>query len=231
MNSREEIWSLIKEEGHNSLLDKGAVLHGHYCPGLALGVKAASEAMKKLGKKSKGVEDVIAIVETNNCLSDGVQVVTGCSFGNNSLVFKDLGKTAVTVAERDEDEGVRFVAKPDLQRTWSEDFPGYRELFEKVVKERKGSDEEKNELSKLGEEVSHHIVELPTEDLFKIETVKVEFPDYAPIHESYICDRCDEKVMSTRTVKKEGETFCLLCGGEEFFELDGCGINCKGDKI
>jgi len=227
---REEISCMIKEEDHTGLLDESAVLHGHHCPGLALGVKAASEAMKRLDKKSTGMEDVIAFVETNNCLSDGVQFVTGCSFGNNSLVFKDLGKTAVTVAERGKKEGLRFVAKPDLHKRWSEDFPVYKELFEKVVKERDSSEEDKKKFSKLGEEVSHHLVKLPAEELFTIKTVEVEFPDHAPIHESYTCEACGESVMSTRTVKKDGKTFCLLCNGEDFFELDGYGINCKGEK-
>ncbi|MCL4502615.1 MAG: FmdE family protein [Deltaproteobacteria bacterium] len=41
---------------------------------------------------------MVAIVECNNCFTDGIQAVTGCTFGNNALIFQDLGKTAVTVA-------------------------------------------------------------------------------------------------------------------------------------
>lgn len=64
-------------------------------------MKAGYLAITELDVKGTGMEEVIAIVETNNCFSDGVQIVTGCSFGNNALIYKDVGKTAVTVAKRD----------------------------------------------------------------------------------------------------------------------------------
>ena len=60
-------------------------LHGHFCPFLAIGVKAAARAVKELGISSTGMEEVVAIVETNNCFSDGVQFVTGCSLGTTLL--------------------------------------------------------------------------------------------------------------------------------------------------
>ena len=61
------------------------------------------------------MEELIAIVETNNCFSDGVQVVTGCTFGNNGLIYKDLGKTAVTVAKRD-GTAIRIVLDPNMKK-------------------------------------------------------------------------------------------------------------------
>ena len=95
-NPRIDMHKHILQKDTETLLLKAGQLHGHYCPGLAMGVMAASFAMNELKTKSDGMEDVLAITETNNCFSDGVQFVTGCSFGNNSLIFKDLGKT-VTV--------------------------------------------------------------------------------------------------------------------------------------
>ncbi len=226
---RTEIYDMIKNEDLHSLLDKAALLHGHYCPGLALGVKASYTALKKIDAKPEGMEEVIAIVETNNCSTDGVQLVTGCSFGNNSLIFKDLGKNAVTLTKRDA-KGIRIVTKKDAGKQWYDEFPKYRELFEKVVIERNAIEDEKKRFSEFGEKVSHHIMDIESEKLFKVEKTGVEIPDYAPIHESLTCENCGESVMSTRTVKDDGETLCLLCGGEEFFELDGYGINCKCDK-
>ena len=65
-----------------------------------MGVKASARAVRELRVASKGMEEVVAIIETNNCFSDGVQMVTGCSFGNNALIYRDYGKTAVTLAKR-----------------------------------------------------------------------------------------------------------------------------------
>jgi len=109
---RTEIWNMIEDEDLHSLLDKAAILHGHYCPGLALGVKASYTALKEIDAKPEGMEEILAIVETNNCSSDGIQLITGCSFGNNSLIFRDLGKTAVTLTKRD-GEGIRLVTRQD----------------------------------------------------------------------------------------------------------------------
>ncbi len=223
MDPRADIWKLVEDDKMDELLDRAAKLHGHYCPGLAIGVKGAHTALKKMDVEPEGMENVLAVMETNNCASDGVQIVTGCTFGNNSLVFRDLGKTALTLAKRD-GRGIRLLSKPDSSDKWSGEFPEYEELFEKVVTNREGTEEDKRKFSRLAKKVSHHVVNLPAEDLFKIEEVDVEIPEYAPIHESHICDDCGESVMATRTVEKENKILCLECSSERYDELTGFGI-------
>ncbi len=225
---RDAIWKIIEDGNLGELLDRAAVLHGHYCPGLAIGVKAAYTAVKEMDLHSEGMEDVLAMMETNNCASDGVQLVTGCTFGNNSLVFRDLGKTAFTLAKRD-GKGIRLVSKPDTSENWADEFPEYQELFEKVVTKREASEEDERKFSKLAKKVSHHVVNLPAEDLFKIEIVDVEIPEYAPIHDSHICDSCGESVMATRTVEEDGKILCLDCAASNYNELTGYGIICDGE--
>ncbi|MFQ6118982.1 MAG: FmdE family protein [Methanosarcinales archaeon] len=100
--NRAEIEQLIEHGDLEGLLKKTGELHGHYCPYLGYGVKAGYIAMQELGIKSKGMKEVIAIVETNNCFSDGIQMITGCTFGNNALIYKDYGKNAVTGLNREE---------------------------------------------------------------------------------------------------------------------------------
>ena len=46
------------------------------------------------------MEKVTCIIECNNCFSDGVQITTGCTFGNNALIYRDLGKNAFTLIRR-----------------------------------------------------------------------------------------------------------------------------------
>lgn len=226
---REELWKDIEQKNLDDILDKAAVLHGHYCPGLGLGVKVAAKAVKEMKSRSQGMEDVLAIVETNNCLSDGVQFVTGCTFGNNSLIFRDLGKTAFTLTKRD-GEGIRLVAKPDAGKNWEDKFPDYQELFEKIVTQREGSGEDKEKFSRLAKEVSHYVVNIPVEDLFDIEWIATDIPEYAPIYESYRCDNCGEKVMATRTVERKDKILCLDCSDEVRYELTGFGIREKGEN-
>lgn len=229
MDPRNEIWKLIDEEDVEGLLHKAAVLHGHYCPGLALGVKGSYELVKRMNLRSEGMEDVLAVVETNNCASDGVQFVTGCTFGNNSLIFRDLGKTAFTLTDR-EGNGLRLRVKNDASEHWDEEVEDFSDLFEKVVTEREGNDEDKEKLLSLSEKASIAVVHTEPDKIFDFEEVKVEIPEYAPIHESYICDGCGEKVMATRTVEKDGEVLCLDCSDSDHSELTGFGIMEKGEK-
>lgn len=77
--------------------------------------------------KSTGMEEVIAIVETNNCFNDGTQVITGCSFGNNALIYKDVGKTEVTVAKRDGSD-IRTALDSDFEDSCEEEYPEAYEL-------------------------------------------------------------------------------------------------------
>lgn len=48
--------------------------------------------------QSDGMEELIAVVEIDACFADGIQAVSGCTLGNNSLIYRDLGRTAVTFA-------------------------------------------------------------------------------------------------------------------------------------
>ena len=101
LNPRTPIEAMIRQGDLEGLLRKAGELHGHFCPYVALGVRAGYLALTTLGiERNLGMEEVLAIVETNNCFSDGIQVVTGCTVGNNALIYRDLGKTAVTVATR-----------------------------------------------------------------------------------------------------------------------------------
>jgi formylmethanofuran dehydrogenase subunit E len=60
------------------LIEKTIAFHGHSCPGLAIGIRAAELALRKLGHADK--EDVVAVVETDMCGVDAIQFLTGCTF-------------------------------------------------------------------------------------------------------------------------------------------------------
>ncbi|MEM2120705.1 MAG: FmdE family protein, partial [Archaeoglobaceae archaeon] len=123
------------------LLTKAKDFHGHICPFLAVGVRISAIAMDELGiqrdEEATIGEEILAIVECNNCLTDGVQVATGCTLGNNSLIYLDLGKNALTLVKRSDWNGVRVYVDADKLREkyFSKEAV---ELFEKVIVKRKG---------------------------------------------------------------------------------------------
>lgn len=79
--------------------------HGHECPGVTIGYRMASEALKALPKDAK----VVAIAENRTCGVDALQWVTGCTAGKSNLIFKDYGKQAYTLYSAETKKGVRVV--------------------------------------------------------------------------------------------------------------------------
>jgi len=225
---RREIESMIASNDLAGLLTKTGELHGHHCVGSAMGVMAAHRAMKELGvDKVTGMEHVLAIVETNNCFSDGVQMVTGCTFGNNALIYRDYGKTAFTLLKRD-GEGIRIAVKPEAGEALKNRDPEYVELYRKVVDERNGTPEDEKRMLELNKKHCYDVLSIPAEELFTIEKVKLEPPArYSRILNSHICAKCGEKVMETRVVTKDGEILCIPCAEAEFYQLDWSGISAK----
>jgi len=224
-NPRQEIEEAIASGDLSKLLRMNGMLHGHFCPFSAMGVKAAVRAVRELGVRSTGMEEVVAIVETNNCFSDGIQFVTGCSFGSNALIYQDYGKTVFTLARRSGD-GVRISVRAD--RVSEERSPQATQLFEKVVIGRGGSEDDKKRLSKLWAELSFRVLELPDEEVFDIKRVAVDVPAYARIFASVRCSVCGENIMEPRARIKNGKPICIPCSVQEYYQLTGDGISVIG---
>ena len=142
------------------------------------------------------MEEVVAIVETNNCFSDGVQMVIGRTFGNNALIYRDLGKTAVTVVRRD-GTAVRVALRAEWEDSSDSRYPEASTLFEKVVvKREEATRAERERLMQLWAESSFEQLELPEEEVFNVEYLEIEVRPFAPIFASVRCSVCGENVMA-----------------------------------
>jgi len=221
-NPREEIEKLIRKGDLEALLRKAAELHGHFCSYLTYGVKAGYIAIKELGIENTGMEEAIAIVETNNCFSDGVQIITGCTFGNNSLIYKDVGKTAVTVAKRD-GIALRITLDPIYEKSIEEEYSEANGLWERIIVEREeATRQEHNRMMELFAEVASKELKKPADKMFRITRLKINTPEYAPIFNSVICPVCGEKTY--KPVMHNGKLVCIDCAGGNYYFLDGRGI-------
>jgi formylmethanofuran dehydrogenase subunit E len=225
LKPRAPIEALIQQGDLPALLQKAGELHGHFCPYVALGVRAGCEALTALGiEQNLGMEEVVAIVETNNCFSDGIQVVTGCTFANNALIYHDLGKTAVTVAKRD-GSAVRVAVRADYVGSFDARYPEAAALFKKIIKERQEpTPEEQARLMRLWAEASYAQLHVPREESFTVQHLQIEVPAYAPILNSVTCAICGESVMETRARVKDGQPACIPCASAPHYRLDGAGI-------
>jgi formylmethanofuran dehydrogenase subunit E len=221
---RKDIERMIKEEDYKGLLFKAGELHGHFCNYLTYGVMAGCIAVKKLDVKNTGMEEVVAICETNNCFSDGVQIVTGCSFGNNALIYSDLGKTAFTLTRRD-GKGKRIILDADFENTREEEYPEAYELWNKlIVAGESGTPEEFGKMMQLFHEMSLKELEKPIDKIFKIQEVQVSLPPASVMLPWVKCSICQENVMENKARVKNGETVCLSCANEQKYTLNSKGI-------
>jgi formylmethanofuran dehydrogenase subunit E len=227
-NPRQEIEEAIAAGDLKKLLLMNGMLHGHFCPFSAIGVKAAALAVNTLGVKSTGMEEVVAIVETNSCFADGIQFTTGCSLGNNALIYRDLGKTAFTLAKRN-GEGIRISVI--AERVARERSAEATELFERVIMKHRGSEEDDKRLRELWAELAFKVLELPDNEVFKIKNRFVDLPSYARIFASVKCCACGEDIMEPRARLRDGRSICLTCSGQEYYQLAGNGINVKKEAV
>jgi formylmethanofuran dehydrogenase subunit E len=183
--------------------------HGHACPGLAIGYRAASLALKELGVRASD-EELVAIVENNSCAVDAIQVICGCTFGKGNLIFKDFGKQVYTFIRRPNPEALRIAVKweappedPAAEAMWKRYSAGDRSAeVTAAVQDRKGLK-------------MKSILETDDAALFALKRVVLEMPEPARIYKSITCSSCGEKVMETRTRMLGGKMVCIPCAERE----------------
>ncbi len=221
-DARASIERMIEDDDLAGLLHSTALIHGHYCVGSAMGVIGAHYALKNLGMiDKKGLKKLVAVVETNNCFSDGVQMVTGCSFGNGGLVYRDYGKVAFSLVGRN-GEGIRVAVHPDIGNLLRNKSPEALVLRNKSVNVLTVS--EKARLTELNKQHSFDILNVPADEIFSLEPVKVELPGHSRIRANGICAKCGEKVVETKVIKKGDRCYCVSCGIGDYGQLDWTGI-------
>lgn len=229
MNPRQEFVNALCADDRARLLIKAAEIHSHFCPGVALGVMASICGLRELGVESQTfdgiMENLLAIVEINACFADGVQAVSGCTLGNNALVFRDLGRTAVTFARRGRQKGLRVRVKPEF-KGWVEKLaPEFYPLLEKVIIQRQGSAQDLELFKDQARQAAFGIIELDFEELFATQWVKPVLPGYAPISPLVICPQCNEAVLAGKTIQQgEYAGWCSACASEPTLQVDGRGI-------
>lgn len=87
-------------------LDGVRTFHGHWCPGLGLGIRVPEVALATTGPHVRD-EAIVAIVERDNCAVDAIQYLAGCTFGEGNLIHLDQGKNAFTRIRRSDGKAVR----------------------------------------------------------------------------------------------------------------------------
>ena len=107
------------------LWEKAAAFHGHVCPGLTIGYRAALYAIDLLELTFSKDEQVVCITENDACGVDAIQAILGCSVGKGNLLFHIRGKQAFSFYNRKTGKAVRLMLNPkprDMSREESFEY-------------------------------------------------------------------------------------------------------------
>lgn len=94
------------------LWEQAAAFHGHICPGLMIGFRAALYAAELLDLEPAKDEEVVCITENDSCSVDAIQSILGCTVGKGNLLFHMRGKQAFSFYNRLTGKSFRLVQKP-----------------------------------------------------------------------------------------------------------------------
>lgn len=187
----------IKEQQNTDELPDSLVqviaFHGHYCPGVTIGYRAALIALRELGVERAQDEELVAICETDACGVDAVQVITGCTLGKGNLILRDWGKQVFTFGRRNDGKMLRVALRYGLVPETPGQTPEQRRqaMFERL---QTGTDEE----------------------LYDIRWVDAPLPEKARIFKSARCAQCGESVMEARAHLRDGQPVCPECYGAAY---------------
>ncbi len=180
--------------------------HGHSCPGLASGYRAATAAMEALGVTRPEDEDLFAICETDACGVDAIQVIAGTTAGKGNLVIYDYGKHAFTFYNRKDGKAVRITFHRN-EATETGDFAVLRSR----VFSGKATEQEEEQFNKLKQKATIDLLHAPADTIMNVERITMDAPKKARIFASVTCECCGESVADAKTRTIDGRCVCIPC--------------------
>ncbi|RMF97794.1 MAG: tRNA CCA-pyrophosphorylase [Candidatus Schekmanbacteria bacterium] len=187
----------------------GLKLHGHKCPAMPMGLRAGQAAMNKLGVERAKDGQLMAFVEIGEnhcatCFADGVQVITGCTFGKGNISKLHYGKWGLILIDKETGRSVRVSPKAEImqENKKTEFFTEYRQ---KGIPASKVPDE-------IVAPLVEKVMSAPEEVLFNIGDV-VSWQWEEPVHsfEGFVCDICGEMTVEHYGRILGDKKVCIPC--------------------
>jgi len=179
--------------------------HGHSCPGLAIGIRAAELALRELDNPRD--TEIVAVVETDMCGVDALQFLLGTTMGKGNLIHRDHGKMAFSFFRRATGKGFRALLNPVARGGMDDEMA---ELM-RVSGNGTATEAQKQRMAELRAGLQQRFMTLPLEEMFEIKQMDHGAPRPPKILESLVCDHCGEKTMESRTRRFAGATLCIPC--------------------
>jgi formylmethanofuran dehydrogenase subunit E len=189
----------------SELIQKTIDFHGHFCPGLAMGIRISEVALGEIGRSSDN--ELVAVVENDNCAVDAIQFLLSCTFGKGNLIYLDYGKLAFSFYRLSDGKAIRLIGKPGIFGHQDSEFLSLR----KTMITRSLTGEEEKQLKNATAAQVKQIMKADLDELFEMKPVHGPIPQKSQILESLICEACGEQTMETRTRRFFGQILCIPC--------------------
>lgn len=191
-------------ENFKELLASSARLHGHLCPGQAVGVRMAMLGCRLIGLEDpaehRQIKKLLVYVEMDRCAADAIAHVTGAKLGRRSLKFTDYGIMAATFVNVETGAAFRVLSTEEARDLVPLYAPGIRG---KAVQQLEAYQR------------------MPDGVLFRVQQVQVAVKDCdlpGPTRYKAICSRCGQVVRDRREVLAEGKVLCRPCAHGTYFQ-------------
>lgn len=152
-------------------LQRAVDFHGHLCPGIMIGWRAAKAAARALHIKRAVDEELVAVVENDSCSVDAFQFILSTTFGKGNLKWLDHGKQVFTLIDRGRNKAVRVAFKGDRLKTKGPDGATDREAYMRAL------------LSSTDDEI------------LDVREIPAAPPERAKVEPTVCCARCGEGVQ------------------------------------
>jgi len=189
--------------------DAGLLLHGHKCPAMPLGLRVGASAMNALQVERAKDGQLIALVELGDhhcatCFADGIQMVTGCTFGKGNIRKLHYGKWGLTLIDRKSNRAVRVSPKAAamMANKATAFFTEYREKG--VPASQVPSD--------VVQPLVERVLSAPEEQLLTIGAVHEHLFEEPPhSFDSFVCELCGEMTVEPYGRILGDKKVCIPC--------------------
>jgi len=193
-------------------LEAGLKFHGHKCPAMPLGLRVGAIAMNRLGVERSGDKTLLALVELGDdhcahCYGDGIQMITGCTFGKGNIKQLGYGKFGLTLVDRTSGRAVRVVPTAESQMQMKR-TPFFQDYRMKGISPSKVPDA-------VVDPLIEKVLTAPASALFTVsEVFDYTVPKAAENFDSFVCDRCGEMVAEAYGRVVHDRKVCIPCQQE-----------------
>ncbi len=200
------------------ILQQAFYFHGHKCPAMPLGLRAAMKAMDVLEVERSQDKELFVISETGRghaagCFLDGIMFATGCTYGKSNIEKLYWNKMAFTLIDTQRERAVRVSLKPEFFA---------KALKSPFVEQRKKGVPPQDVPFEVLKPLLDNIFAMPWEQFMEISDVfKHSFEKTKGCFTAFPCVECGELVFENALRVKDGKPICIPCSGYKVCECHG----------